>query len=281
MPTTTRSKATETPRAMLQDAAEERASLKRELSLHRQALLEVLDRHGVDTIPLSGTRVLRRTTVTSTKRITKTLLLAFLEGYHAEFVSPLGKRPDPCMLLGHMKQAFLAKVDTSTDKGEVLPSDSAAAQRKCRDGTPLRVGGALLATAEVTALAESFEALLERLGELQATIPRKRRRDDVAGESPVDKDPPPVANPGAGDGAMSASSPSGALPTDPAGETTPAPRPPARRGGKPTRKTLYISKSIAYSLLEQVARLLVDTFTPHAPWGSVEAAIVDIVEAVF
>ena len=139
----------------------------------------------------------------------------------------------------------------------------------------------MLATAEVTALAQSFEALLDRLGELQVTTLRKWRRDDVAGESLVDKDPPPVANPGVGDGATDASSPSGALPTDPAGETPPAPRPPPKRGGKPTRKALYISKSVAYGVMEQAARLLVDTFTPHAPGGGVEAAIANIVEGVF
>lgn len=295
MPTTTRSKATESPRAMLQDAAEERASLKQELSLHRQALLSILDQHKVDTIPLSGTRVIRRTTITSSKRITQKLLLAFLEGYYTEIISPLGKTPDQDMLHGHLKQAFLASIDTSTHKGEVLPSESAAAQRKCRDGTPLRVGGTSLITPEVLALAESFETLQQRLSELntQATNRRKRRRRDDASDSPVDNETP-VANSSAGNRALGASPPSRELSTDPAAgdpgappaaaATTPATGPaatPPEQGRKPMKKTVYINKSVAYSVLEQVARLLVENFIPHAPWGSVEAAIANIVEAVF
>ena len=278
---------------MLQDAAEERASLKQELSLHRRALLEVLDRHKVDTIPLSGTRVIRRTTITSSKRITQKLLLAFLEGYYTEIISPLGKTPDQDMLHGHLKQAFLASIDTSTHKGEVLPSDSAAAQRKCRDGTPLRAGGTSLVTEEVLSLVESFEALQQRLSELntQATNRRKRRRGDDASDSPVEI-APPAANSSAQNCTLAP--PVGELSTDPAAgdpgappaaaATTPVTGPaatPPEQGRKPTKKTLYINKSIAYSVMEQVARLLVENFTPHAPWGSVEAAIANIVEAVF
>ena len=140
---------------------------------------------------------------------------------------------------------------------------------------------------------ESFEALQQRLSELntQATNRRKRRRGDDASDSPVDNETP-VANSSAGNRALGP--PSGELSADSvagdpgappaAAATTPATGPaatPPGQGRKPTKRTLYINKTVAYSVLEQVNRLLVENFIPHAPWGSVEAAIANIVEAVF
>ena len=149
---TTRSKVTETPKMMLLDATSERASLKQELSFHRDGLLSFLDKHEVDIVPLSGGGVIRRTTITSTKRISKKIILSFVEGFVLQYVTPLKIRPDLDLLLGKMKQNFLIMIDTSTHKGEVLSSESPAALRKNRDGAPLRVGDASLLTADVLCL---------------------------------------------------------------------------------------------------------------------------------
>jgi len=282
---TTRSKVTETPRMMLQDATSERASLKRELSLHRDGLLSFLDKHEVDIVPLSGGRVIRRTTITSTKRISKKIILSFVEGFVLQYVTPLKIRPDLDLLLGKMKQNFLIMIDTSTHKGEVLSSESPAALRKNRDGAPLRVGDASLLTSDVLSLARSFEALMERLDEM--TIQNKRHlgqfksephvgnRANVTNEESCPIDNAPLCGEVKVD--MVAQHPVGTIVTTQSAPTSHNASPPKTMA----KKILYVTKSTAYSAFDQIVRLLVDRFTPHASWESFKCIISQIVEADF
>ena len=113
-------------------------SLRGELSVCRDVLLQVLDKHEKDQIWLDDKLVLCRVEIVSTAKITRSVLIQVL----VHVLEQVGDAAvDAIEVYGCGKGMLRRIIDKVSFKGNVLPAESLEAKRKSRGGIPLRKGG--------------------------------------------------------------------------------------------------------------------------------------------
>ena len=257
-------------------SSDELASVRGDLSNCRKALLQLLLDTGCDVIQLDEERVIRKTEVVTSRRITKQLMLEVLQ----ELVGQLQgetRRLDPVSLFGIAKWTLLRHVDRSIPNGNVVPTDSKEAKKRRRDSAELVVGGPELVSATMRGVADTYWEAIERQRVINDEARRHRRAPRVADppDPPLDQgedaislsgpEPPPLPAPSAGEGP-------GRAPGTPAGPSARA-APPARRA-RPS-----VSKTEAYKILQRVAEHLVGlSYSTFPPWGDIKSEMESLVD---
>ena len=118
---------------MLNESKNTAVEIRKSLSEHRDALLSILDANQCDEMDLDDDRILKRVKIVSSKRISKTVLLAFIESYWNEYIIHLDRGTELIVLEQHMKDHLINEIDTVSYKGQILQKESKQAKRRPRD----------------------------------------------------------------------------------------------------------------------------------------------------
>ena len=206
--------------------------IRQSLSEHRDALLTILDANQCDEMELDDDRVLKRVKIVSSKRISKNVLLTFIESYWNEYMVKLVKKPEQIVLGQIMKDRLLGEINTVTYKGQILQKESKEAKRRPRD-EPEAIKKVEIEDVQtpqqremITELASSYDDLIQQ----QKQIPKRKCKSSA-----------PVTR----------------------------------------KKSLYISKSKAYDVLEIISTFFIDECEKGASFNSVRNRLIEFVENAF
>lgn len=130
------------------------ATVRENLANYRRAMLQLLQSTGCDVITLDENRVIRKTEVVTSKRITEALMMAVLKDLVAS-IGPQGTR-DELEALGLGKAILQRHVDRVIAGANVYRSSSREAKRRSRSGGELNIGGPELVTETMRAVAEAY-----------------------------------------------------------------------------------------------------------------------------
>lgn len=130
------------------------ATVRENLANYRQAMLQLLQSTGCDVITLGDDRVIRKTEVVTSKRITEVLMMAVLKDLVSS-IGPQGTR-DELEAFGLGKIILQRHVDRVIAGANVYRSSSREAKRRSRSGAELNIGGPELVTETMRAVAEAY-----------------------------------------------------------------------------------------------------------------------------
>ena len=133
-----------------QELAEHISSMRSHLNLYRSTLLQFLDEHKIDRVPLDDERMLIRKTVVSSRRISAELILEVVKGTVLDIRKHGGM---PLALFGILKANLLNTIDKISHVADVVASTSKESNKKPRDGTIPMQGSIDLVTENVQAIA--------------------------------------------------------------------------------------------------------------------------------
>ena len=150
--------------------------IRKSLSEHRDALLTVLQGQGCDEMQLDDDHVLKRVCITSSKRISRKVVLEFIEFYWNEFMCRLGEKPEEIILSQHLKCELLNRIDTKSYKGEIVKTEPKPAPRRTHDEAEVikKVDVGDLSIPQQQSIQELADSYID-LAEQQSELPRKRK----------------------------------------------------------------------------------------------------------
>jgi len=264
------------------ELSEEIGSVRNDLSMHRVGLLDFLNRVGYEIVDLDNDRIIRKTHVISSKRITVELMLQILEKIAAQLQGCSNLVSNKLEVIALARQLFIEVVDKKDYKGEVLLKGSKAAKKRERDAPPIVPGGRELVDRDTRELADSFWALLKKRDELMAES--RKLKQHCAVDEPIAT---ATVVPAESFEEESVQQRHDELPltgegTD-AAKATNHPSTPETPTNKPKTS---ISKKVAYRLLERCCDVIlqsqVDGDDGHLPpWASIQVGVHSLITDFF
>ena len=169
-----------------QELAEHISSMRSHLNLYHSTLLQFLDEHKIDRVPLDDERMLIRKTIVSSRRISAELILEVVKGTVLDIRKHGGM---PLALFGILKANLLNAVDKISHVADVVAVGSREAKKKPRDG-PLPITGSINLTDNVRAIAAEVWDLKQQ-SQVVAEQGKLLKRQRLSTPSP--EEPAPIS----------------------------------------------------------------------------------------